>query len=418
MIAGALGEAVLRRTVELAEIPAPTGQEGARRERVRSWWQQDRWDDVRADEVGNLWARVRPGWRPGVVLAAHLDTVFDETVDHRVRRDGGRLRGPGVGDDSVGVAALSAIGRLLAGAGGTTPVWLVATVGEEGLGNLRGISEVIRQDLVPLAAVVAIEGNYLGRVATVGVGSVRWRVTVSGPGGHAWEQAAAPSAVHAAAAMVAALGRLPGDDPAGAGHAASPGSGGTPGDATAGSATPGGATPGGATPGAGHAASAGATAGGAITSVNVGLFTGGEAVNARARRAVFHVDLRATGSAALADLEDRARRIIGADGGGVVTAEIEEVGRRPAGELAPTHPLALAAAGALRAAGLPASFTAASTDANAAHAAGVPAVAIGVTTGAGEHTPDEWIDTAPLATGIACAADTISSWEGVARDRS
>ena len=386
MIADTLGETVLRRTVELAEIPAPTGQEGARRERVRSWWQRDGWEDVRADEAGNLWARVRPGWRPAVVLAAHLDTVFDETVDHRVRRDGARLRGPGVGDDSVGVAALSAIGQLLASAGGTTPVWLVATVGEEGLGNLRGISEVIRQDLVPLAAVVAIEGNYLGRVATVGVGSVRWRVTVSGPGGHAWEQAAAPSAVHAAAGMVAALGRLPGDDPAGAGHAPSPGGGATPGSA--------------------------------ITAVNVGLFTGGEAVNARARQAVFHVDLRATGSAALADLEDRARRIIGARCRGPVTAGIEEVGRRPAGELAPTHPLALAAAGALRAAGLPASFTAASTDANAAHAAGVPAVAIGVTTGAGEHTPDEWIDTAPLATGLGCAADTISGWEGVARDRS
>jgi tripeptide aminopeptidase len=361
-----LAEVVLRRTVELAEIPAPTGREEARREVVRSWWAQDGWPDVRTDQAGNVWARIRPGGRPAVVLAAHLDTVFDEAEDHKVRRDGSLLRGPGVGDNSVGVAALSAIGTLVAAGDGTAPVWIVATVGEEGLGNLRGIGEVIRQDLVPLAAVVAIEGNYLGRVATTGVGSVRWRVTVSGPGGHAWEQASAPSAVHAAAEMVAALGRLP--------------------------ACPGGAD---------HTA----------RSVNVGLFSGGEAVNARARRAAFHVDLRATDAAALADLAERAGAIVRSPGGGL-TAEVEELGRRPAGALAPAHPLAAAAAGALRAAGLPAAFTAASTDANAAHAAGVPAIAIGVTTGAGEHTPGEWIDTAPLATGLTCAADTIAGWEG------
>jgi tripeptide aminopeptidase len=366
-----LAGAVVRRTVELAEIPAPTGQEDARRERVTSWWQEDGWADVHADGAGNLWARVRPGDQPAVILAAHLDTVFDAKVDHRVRRDGTLLRGPGVGDDSVGVAALSAVGTLLAAAGGT-PVWLVATVGEEGLGNLRGMMEVIRQDQVPLAAVVAIEGNYLGRVANIGVGSTRWQVTVSGPGGHAWEQANAPSAVHAAARMVAELAALPrrGSGPGARGK----------------------------------------------SSVNVGVFSGGEAVNARARRAVFLLDLRAAQATTLDTLEARARRIIAAPAADV-TAEIEELGRRPAGELAATHPLAAAAATALRKAGLTSRRTAASTDANAAHAAGVPAIAIGVTTGSGEHTPDEWIDTAPLASGLACAADTITRWEGAAHDR-
>lgn len=366
-----LAGAVVRRTVELAEIPAPTGQEDARRERVTSWWQEDGWADVHADRAGNLWARVRPGDQPAVILAAHLDTVFDAKVDHRVRRDGTLLRGPGIGDDSVGVAALSAVGTLVAGAGGT-PVWLVATVGEEGLGNLRGMMEVVRQDQVPLAAVVAIEGNYLGRVANIGVGSTRWQVTVSGPGGHSWEQANAPSAVHAAARMVAELAALPrrGSGPGARGK----------------------------------------------SSVNVGMFSGGEAVNARARRAVFLLDLRASRATALDELEARARRII-AGPAADVTAEIEELGRRPAGELAATHPLAAVAAAALRKAGLTARRTAASTDANAAHAAGVPAIAIGVTTGSGEHTPDEWIDTAPLATGLACAADTITRWEGVAHDR-
>ena len=369
--AGTLSSAVIRRTVKLAEIPAPTGHEDTRRERVRSWWLRDGWTDVRTDDVGNLWARVRPGDGPAVVLAAHLDTVFDDTVDHQVRQEGTRLCGPSVGDDSVGVAALSALGTLLAAGSGTTPAWIVATVGEEGLGNLRGITEVIRQNQVPLAAVVAIEGNYLGRIATVGVGSIRWRVTVSGPGGHAWERAGAPSAVHAAARMVSGLAALP----RGAG-----------------------------------------TGPGRRSAVNVGLFSGGEAVNARARRAVFLVDLRATGAAGLADLEARAHRVIRAPNE-QITVGIEELGRRPAGELEQAHPLAAAAAAALRAAGWRARFTAASTDANAAHAAGVPAIAIGVTTGGGEHTPDEWIDTSPLSAGLGCAAATIAGWEGGGGDR-
>jgi acetylornithine deacetylase/succinyl-diaminopimelate desuccinylase-like protein len=93
-----------------------------------------------------------------------------------------------------------------------------------------------------------------------------------------------------------------------------------------------------------------------------------------------------------------------------ITVAIEELGRRPAGELAQAHPLARAAAGALRAAGLPAVFTAASADANAAHTAGVPAVAIGVRT-CGGHTPGEWIDTSQLGTGLRCAAATVTGWE-------
>jgi tripeptide aminopeptidase len=390
-------DAVIRRTVELAEIPAPTGLEDARRDRTRSWWLEDGWADVGTDEVGNLWARVRPGEGPAVVLCAHLDTVFDDTVDHRVRRDGTLLHGPGVGDDSVGVAALSAVGALLADAPGPAPAWIVATVGEEGLGNLLGIREVMRQDRVPLAAVVAIEGNYLGRVATVGVGSVRWRVTVTGPGGHAWEQAAAPSAVHAAAGMVAAFAALP--PPAGAPHPR-PG----PGPATTTPQPAGTPHP---PPGPGPATTPQPAAG---TAVKVGVFSGGEAVNARARQAMFLVDLRATSAVALADLEARARGVLRAPGG-EITVAVEELGRRPAGELARTHPLAVAAARALRTAGLPAAFTAASTDANAAHAAGVPAIAIGVTTGGGEHTPGEWIDTSQLGTGLSCAAATITGWE-------
>ena len=92
------------------------------------------------------------------------------------------------------------------------PVWIVATAGEEGLGNLAGVRALLADPPGPVRAFIALEGDYLGRVTVTGVGSVRWRVTVTGPGGHAWQDAGQPSAVHEAARLVtalAALARLP-----------------------------------------------------------------------------------------------------------------------------------------------------------------------------------------------------------------
>ena len=105
-----------------------------------------------------------------------------------------RLHGPSVGDDSVGVAALSAAASLLGQ--GSMPVWLLSTVGEEGLGNLRGAISALEAPAAEVGAFVAVEGNYLGRVSMTGVGSRRRRVIVRGPGGHAWEAAGSPSAIH------------------------------------------------------------------------------------------------------------------------------------------------------------------------------------------------------------------------------
>ena len=115
--------------------------------------------------------------------------------------------GPGVGDDSVAVAALSEVARQLAATPGV-PVWLLATVGEEGLGDLKGVRGALAAPAGPVGALIAVEGNYLGRVSRVGVGSLRWRVTVRGPGGHAWEASSAPSAVHAMASMITELARV------------------------------------------------------------------------------------------------------------------------------------------------------------------------------------------------------------------
>jgi tripeptide aminopeptidase len=355
-----LAEGVLARTIELCAVPAPPLDEADRAAVVTGWWTADRIDAVHSDRTGNVWGRVRAGANrdaPALVVAAHLDTVFGREVAHGVRREGDRLIGPGVGDDSVAVAALSALDRLLP-AELPHPVWLLATVGEEGLGNLKGVTAALASPppRVSVGALLAVEGNYLGRVNVVGVGSVRWRVTVSGPGGHAWEQAEEPSAVHEAIRMLAALTNV--RRPAGE-----------------------------------------------RTSLNVGVLNGGESINARARRCAFEVDLRAEAAAPLAELTEAARALL--TGEPPMEVSVEDLGFRPAGRLSEDHPLALAAAGALAEQGIQPRFTAASTDANAAYARGIPAVTIGVTTGDGTHTEAEWIDVPPLAAGLKALADTI-----------
>jgi len=358
-LARAEANGVVDRTIELCAIPAPTGQEGARAELVASWWREDGWDDVRVDEVGNVWAGVPARGERAALVCAHLDTVFPADVTHGARIDGDRLLGPGVGDDAVAVASLSAVARALAQ--DVAPrLWLVATVGEEGLGNLRGIRFALADVGGSVGAVLAIEGNYLGRVSAVGVGSLRWRVEARGPGGHAWEAARTPSAVHAIAAIASALGALSHE--------------------------------------------------GARTSANVGTIGGGEAINARGRAAWLELDLRADDPAALDAMERRAREHIRDATPEAIDVEIRELGRRPAGRLDPGDPLVEAAAASLTTLGIDPEFVATSTDANAAHAAGIPGVAIGITKGGGEHTPQEWISLEPIPLGLASVAGTIARW--------
>ena len=348
---------VVERAVAVTGVPAPTGGEAERAALVSSWWRADGWSDVHSDAAGNVWATAHPGAGPGVVVAAHLDTVFPGGTPLEVRREGSRLIGPGIGDDGVALAALSAVARAAVPHLGALALYLLATVGEEGLGDLRGARHAVRSAPGPLAAFLAVEGNYLGRIVTTGVGSARWRIELSGPGGHAWERAGQPSAVHLAGGLVAELSRVP----------VVPGS----------------------------------------TSLNVGTLHAGEAVNAIGREAVFDLDVRAVDPKDLEALEVAVLAVLSAELPGAVHLNASLAGRRPAGRIAPGHPLVRAAAEALERAGIPWREDATSTDANAAHEAGVPALALGITVGAGEHTTEEWIDTGPVGRGVLALADTI-----------
>ncbi|MSW53401.1 MAG: M20/M25/M40 family metallo-hydrolase, partial [Actinobacteria bacterium] len=185
-------------TLELAAIPAPTGHEEERGDAVARLFSAAGLV-VERDAVGNVLARPSGADReaPAVVVAGHLDTVFGPEVALRPRRDGDRLLAPGIGDNTVAVAALVVLARELA-AGTLAPgggVVLAATVGEEGLGDLRGAKHLLRT--VPARAFISLEGHLLDELVVGGIGSVRLRASYAGPGGHSWGDRDAPSAVHA-----------------------------------------------------------------------------------------------------------------------------------------------------------------------------------------------------------------------------
>jgi len=334
-------------TRRICAMPAPPFGEGPRAELV-AWMLGEAGADARIDEIGNVIARLGPSGDDAVVFAAHLDTVFAPGTEIRFEESDGRLAAPGVGDNSIAVAALLHLAHHLKDRPLTRPVALVATVGEEGLGNLRGAEALL--DQLAVGAFVAVEGQMLHAIKTAAVGSVRLRVTVRGPGGHPWSDRGTPSAAHG---LVDAL----------------------------------------------SGALAEAHAAGIV--LNVGTMRGGTVINAIANEAVAELDLRAENDGLLQATAKRVQEVVAWAPAGLETT-VEALGRRPGGRVAPDHPLVAAARRARERAGLPpAEEGASSTDANAAYGRGVPAITVGVTTGGHAHRLDEYIDLEPIAGGLA-----------------
>ncbi len=305
------------------------------------------------DDVGDVLCRFGgPG--PAIVLAAHLDTVFAAPTTLQVVRHGDRVAAPGIGDNSLGVAALAHLARRLAAAPPRRPVVLAATVGEEGLGDLRGAAHVV--DTVACTCFIAIEGQSLHSLEHAGIGSTRYRVTYSGAGGHPWGDRGTPSAVHG---LIRQADRL----------------------------------------------LAWAEDRRAIDSerdlvVNVGRIEGGSTINTIAAEAMLELDLRSRDPEALEAVSRRAQELFGQPPEGL-TAIVQRVGRRPSGGIGRDHPLLAAARRARTRAGLRAADEgASSTDANAAYGRGIPAITVGVSTGDNAHRLDEYIDVEPIAAGL------------------
>ncbi len=343
----------------ICEVPAPTFAESRRAALVVALWRAAGLRP-RVDEVGNVLADVPGGSGPRVVLAAHLDTVFDVDTDVTVREEDGRWYAPGLGDNSASLGVVTATAETIAaGALEARPrLLLAATVGEEGLGDLRGAKALVAAMRDRVDAFVAIDGHLPG-VVHKGVGSVRYAARFSGPGGHSWGDYGTPSAVHALGDAIHALTRI--EVPR---------------------------VP--------------------RSTVNVGVAQGGTTVNAIAETATCTVDLRSVDAATLARLakeaEQRVRSVARRHG---VEVALERVGERPAAS-GGNEDLVGAAERALRSVGHEPVRSASSTDANAAMAAGLPALCFGVYRGGDAHRAGEWIEPASLDEGMAALAALLA----------
>lgn len=326
--------------VRLTEIPAPPFQEQVRAAELKRLFEQYGLQNVFIDKEGNVLG-TRPGAqaRPHIVVSAHLDTVFPEGTDVRVKREGNVLRAPGIGDDTRGLAELISVLRALQETKMPTTgtITFVATVGEEGLGDLRGVKALFNETLKERVDMfISIDGGTTNTITAFGVGSYRYRVTFKGPGGHSYGAFGLVNPIHA-------LGRAV--------------------DAIADIQVP--ATP--------------------KTTFNVGRIGGGTSVNSIAFEAWMEIDMRSPDVASLNQVRDRILgaidQAVKAENArwqkGAITADVQLVGDRPAGATPADTTLVQSAQGVIRAMGGLPVLNASSTDSNYPMKLGIPAITVG-----------------------------------------
>jgi acetylornithine deacetylase/succinyl-diaminopimelate desuccinylase-like protein len=361
--------------LQLCRIPAPTFLEQQRAEWLASQFRAIGWH-VGIDRAGNVLASLEAAPQgPLVALTAHLDTVLAPRMKEDISIDpDGDLRGPGVSDNGAGLAALLAVAKALKSTpdspgAGSSDIWnrllLVANVGEEGEGDLRGIRHLCRQpELIrQIRAFVVLDGAATDHITTQALGSRRFEVTFSGSGGHSWSDFGIGNPVHALSRAITLFIDQRPIDPR--------------------------STP--------------------KVSVNAGIIEGGASINAIPASARAKIDIRSESDEkidqliavlhnAVARAEDMENsRAIGAK----ITAKIREIGNRPAARLASDAPIVARIRSVDAHLGIRSRLDCASTDANIPLSLGIPAVCIGAGgQGGGAHTSAEWYRSAGRDLGL------------------
>ena len=370
-----------RDLIELTEIPAPPFEEQARAERFAEMLREAGLTDVTIDEVGNAIGR-RPGTSGDRVIAyaAHLDTVFPAETDVTVRFDDEKMYAPGIGDNTRGLVTVLGVLRAMQHANIETEadVLFIGNVGEEGLGDLRGVKHLFRDGAETIDTFIAVDGGNSDRIVYGGVGSHRYRVTFRGPGGHSWGAYGLANPHHALGRAIQIF------------------------DENAPSVT----------------------AVGEKTSHNVGRIGGGTSVNSIPFESWMEIDMRSGSQDKLDDIdavlqaaveqalqEENAGRLAGE----ALTVEVKRVGTRPAAQQPLTNAVVQRAMAATSAFGIQPSLRISSTDSNLPISKGVPAVTMsrgGVSGGA--HSPDEWWQNVDGHVGIQIGLVTLLAEAGMA----
>ena len=344
--------------LEVTSIAAPPWGEAARSAWLEARFNELALSDVHQDELGNVFG-IRSGTDPNapyIALSAHIDTVFPAGTPIEVRRDAGKLYGPGVSDNSSGTVALLAIAGAMQAANlsNAAPVLFIGDVGEEGEGDLRGMRHIFQQPKwsATIASLVVLDGAGTDTIITEGLGSRRYEVTVRGHGGHSWSDFGVANPIIALARIIDRFARTPAPT-----------------------------LP--------------------KTTYNIGMINGGTSVNSIPESATMKVDTRSASVEQLDRLESALHEAVdavipeltGRKKQELLTAEVRMIGNRPAADLPAESQLLKA----IRAVDAQLNNTAriqrASTDANVPLSLGREAIAIGAGgSGGGAHTISEWYD--------------------------
>lgn len=353
----ALDQLTVKRHIELTEIEAPPFKEEKRAKVFANYFKELGLDSVWVDTRGNVLGLLRGsvGERT-VALDAHLDTVFPEGTDVRVRIQNDTLYAPGIGDDTRGLSMLLTIIETLKTEKiqPKDDILFVGSVGEEGLGDLRGVKHLFREEGPRIDSWIAIDGGSIGRVNNKALGSYRYRVTFKGPGGHSWGAFGLANPHHALGEAISNFVKVADEY----------------------------------------------TSEGPKTSYNVGVISGGTSINSIPFESVMQIDIRSLDPKRLDAMEALLQTAVqkalvqqnntkrqGPD----LSVEIDKIGNRPSGELSDQLPLVQRTLAATIAFGTKPYLTRGSTNSNIPIAKGIPAVTIGRGGDGGKaHSLDEW----------------------------
>lgn len=351
----ALTDWVIHEGLAIQRIPAPTFAEENRAIHVSRRFKFLGLTDITIDEQYNVYGVCRSNNAnvPALLITAHIDTVFAADTDLTVRMEGDTIYGPGLGDNSMGVAGLLGMVKWLHDHNITPAcdIWFVATSCEEGLGDLKGIRQVYERLQDHIGMVINLEGLAFGHVFHAGIAVHRLHITATTEGGHSWVHFGRQSATHGILQLGAYISAM------------------TPPTVPR-------------------------------TTFNIGMIEGGQAINAIATQAGLWLDLRSESQEELDKMRDHVYKLIADLSTPDLSFQTKVVGNRPAGRINANHPLVHGALHALEVVGVRGDLETGSTDGNIPLAAGCPTVTIGITRGGNAHRLDEFIETPPVMDGM------------------